>query len=698
MVTRPLLFLSLFCAATATGWAGAPARPGPAESNLLPLNRIISAQALRRAGYLGQGVRVGVISGGTSNYRVLAKEGILPKNVVIFRGKRRRGDEGDWLMQVVHQIAPRARLAFCPVDVVACSAKLIEKFHAQVVVFDINWRTVSFAPLPVVRGLARLHRRYPRVLFFTGAGNFAGTYYTARWTPVRWRFGAKEVLAQDFGRTTGAATRLYDPFRLPFRNARVRRIVLTAAVRKTDDAGACPGLPVRMVLLDRRDHVVATAAAPEQGKGCGQIRLSAAPSQLPGLSRGGEYRVALVGPEKLRKAQFRIRLNGYFVAGYRHGSIHFRYAVTGTAGANAGPSERTGVLSVTPLDPNTSFRGLPVREFYGGAGPACYLPLDSPAEGGEARIECWKQPSISAPDQAVVAFPAANGAGYRYRVFHGGSNAGPVAGGSAALLLSSGIAAQKIPELLERTARPLAEGRAWNPFYGFGLVDVDAAARAAGVLHGAASRQAGPTAGNGGAVKRALVARAEQGDRAARGQLEREARSGNAAAALAIGEIFRNDGRRNRRTARFLWQAAQAGRPRAEYDLGAAFAEGWAAPAPDFWAALVWWQRAAEQGEARADCRLSEAYADHAPGPGKRRIGSPVPYRPQLALALADVCVSRGAGRSAEYRQWLGAWKAKLSPEEVRRAESRARGIERDPRRGLPSLSYEFVPRNEAER
>lgn len=78
-----------------------------------PLNQLLHTSELRAKGFDGQGVRVGVISNGTNNYPALRQANILPGNVQIYGKPTAQGDEGDWMMQIVHNIAPAARLGFC---------------------------------------------------------------------------------------------------------------------------------------------------------------------------------------------------------------------------------------------------------------------------------------------------------------------------------------------------------------------------------------------------------------------------------------------------------------------------------------------------------------------------------------------------------------------------------------------------------
>ena len=99
------------------------------------------------------------------------------------------------MLQVVHDIAPRAQLAFCPGgaprQTVACAKRLIDRFHAAIVVDDINPRPVFFVPTAKARGYARLLQRHLQALFFAGVGNNGGGYYQGRGArrPCAWAHG-----------------------------------------------------------------------------------------------------------------------------------------------------------------------------------------------------------------------------------------------------------------------------------------------------------------------------------------------------------------------------------------------------------------------------------------------------------------------------------------------------------------------------
>ena len=64
------------------------------------------------SGLTGAGVKVGVISDGADSYRSSISSGNLPSNVEINPNRAGSGNEGTAMMEIVHDLAPGARLVF----------------------------------------------------------------------------------------------------------------------------------------------------------------------------------------------------------------------------------------------------------------------------------------------------------------------------------------------------------------------------------------------------------------------------------------------------------------------------------------------------------------------------------------------------------------------------------------------------------
>ncbi len=229
-----------------------------ASLRMPPLTRILRVTRLWQAGDEGQGVRVGVISNGARNYRSLVREGIVPPDVAFPRGYG-QGDEGDWMPQVVHDVAPRAHLGFCPGGsarrTVACARTLITDFHAAIVVDDINPQPIFFTPTVKAQGLAHLLRRHPGVLFFTGAGNNGGGYYQGTWRPKSVMLAGPREKAQVFG--VGPTATAYDGLWVSPRAPAV--IPLGTNARPAPHDGRCvtSNPLITLLVTNRRGRVLA---------------------------------------------------------------------------------------------------------------------------------------------------------------------------------------------------------------------------------------------------------------------------------------------------------------------------------------------------------------------------------------------------------------------------------------------------------
>ncbi|MGH8272686.1 MAG: hypothetical protein ACRES9_00285 [Gammaproteobacteria bacterium] len=586
------------------------------------------------------------------------------------------GDEADWIAQVVHQIAPQAKLASCyyALGVPGCVARLIQDFHANVIVLDAGRRyPAKFNYSSRAIALSKLHRKYPDVLLFSAVGNYSGLFYRGKWRSVKWNIDGSEVFAQDFGLSTGQPSRPYNVIRI---SRATDLLEIKGHVRTVGANSTCPNLPLQLVLMNRHDPVVAKARLRSHGNHCDSLQLTAFPE-----AKETVYRVALVAPLSMTHVKFRLRLRafGYITTTKPHAgkeggqsynyyqAIDWRYATSGTAGAMVGAFARSGVMSIAPLNPYTAFHGRYHRGQFASVGPACYLPVKG-QHPTRRRLFCYQQPRLAAPVMASVARPAHNVRGYKYFPFDGSSAAGPPIAGVAALLLSAGVIPKQIPRLLEETGIKQPRQLRWSPFYGYGQIDADAAAREAGVLKGNVRPTANPIAEN---------------------YQYKITKSKKPIPHVKVA-VTHNPAMRK------LAIAAEAGVPEAMWELGNAMQGANYYARYDIWAALVWWQRAARRKYAAAFCSLGGAYA-YAPndvgfGPAHHRYAQyPIPYRPRLALALFEACARLG-GNSKQKAPILARLQSNLSDEAAAFAERLSIHLAQDPSRYLPSLNYEYIP------
>ncbi|MGH8150806.1 MAG: hypothetical protein ACRETB_12655 [Steroidobacteraceae bacterium] len=644
-----------FVAAASTSEAATPA-----------LVDILHAHRLLQSGREGQGVRVGVISGGASSYAALVGEKALPGDVQFYGGDQGDGDEGDWMMQVVHQLAPRAQLAFCsggPDETpVTCARQLVTDFHANVVVDDMSPQPVFDYPTPKAVGYAELAAEHPDVLFFTGSGNNGGGYYERPWVVTSVVVDGVAYAAQDFGRSVGEGTDPYNAFRLP-----PGAQVVVIAGTNLDPTGAPQD-------CDADNPRVTLALLDSQGG-----LLTAVSSHCPVLQlqfRNGDFgpqevSIAVLLPAGADPRSLTLKLVALRAgAGVTPLALHYR-----TAGGAGNSATARHLVAVAGVDPSSGWRDHYIYEAFANSGPQC-LSYGGTGPDGWVRLlvpSCVQQPAFAAPDRTMVLMPGPDGE--ESRPFVGDSAAGPAAGGAAALLLSAGVPAGRILALLERTAIPQVTGVGWNRHYGYGLLDVDAAAVAAGVLArtGAAGEDAPPL---GEPLPfhptamflryRQLSLQARQGDQQALAALQTAAQSGDPDAQSWLGQYASGAGD-NVSAARWMLAAANQGQPFAQGFLGSMYNRGLGVPM-DARAAQAWWLRAARRGVASAMYNIGTTIA----------AGRGAPADPALGYALMRAASRRGF-RFPPMNARMGELRATLDAEQLQAANIEAERFAADP-------------------
>jgi hypothetical protein len=597
----------------------------PTSSIPSDLGQIVRSSRLIAKGFSGQGVRIGVISDGSTNYAALLKAGLLPDNVSFVAGGG-HGDEGDWMLQVVHDVAPAAQLAFCPSasqgETVACAARLIHEDHAQIVVYDVNPQPVYWGPTAQAQGLDRLARQYPDVLFFTGVGNNGGGYYQSRWIPVPLSLDGQQYYAQNFGNSVGQASDAYDRFPVPPHSQAVIIMGDNQPSRSVTERSK-----IMLALVDAQGRLLV------HSRGLRSVQ------QLRFTNESGHLRWVRVAILLSRRAQMKGKLAFKLVviqAGHGVRPLPLHYATPGGAGNSA---LNAHILAIGAVDPGSDFHGQYLTEDFANSGPQC---IDNQWRGGHlsalARSQCFLQPVLVTPDKTMVAMPADTVSGYVLRPFAGDSAAAPVVGAAAALLLSAHVPANQVVALLTDTATTMTRHTGWSSIYGHGLIDVDAAATKAGVLATAKMRDRVNATRTISAFRsdaafkhtQYIAFAARRGEISALNRLQAAARAGNVDGMAWLGWYYLQT-HHYEDSVHWLWVAAQAGDPFAQSLLGSCFNRGWGITI-DPRAAYAWWLRAAEAGEPDALYNLGTAYAT----------GRGVASNPTFAYALMHASQLRG--------------------------------------------------------
>ena len=654
-LARPRLAACLVVLAAAVPCAGAHGITARSSEAILHTHRLL------RAGDRGQGVRVGVISHGASFYATLKRQGILPA-VGFYGGNASRGDEGDWMLQIVHRIAPEARLAFCPGGpvrrTVACARALVRKFHADIVVDDINPQPVYQFPTPKAVGYARLTREHPNVLFFTGAGNNGGGYYQAPWTPTALVLNGAAYLAQDFGASMGRGSDPYERFKVP-PGTGVRVLLGTSADPNGRPRCSAGNPEVRLVLLDGAGRVLETT----HGR-CPILTLS----ERPPPEESGPLRLAVLLPPGARPAHYRLKLVTVLLGVAGVSPLALRYHTRGGAGNSA---TAANVAAVAAVDPNTGWHRRYLYEAFANAGPQCMDYVRTAMRWTAlSKPRCVRQPAFAAPDRLGVVMAGAHEE--RFAPFTGDSAAGPAAAGVAALLLSAHVRARRVISLLESTALAQVDATGWNAHYGYGLLDADAAAVKAGVL-----RPSAPTKTSSPVIplfrhtaaflkERQLAQQAREGDRQALAQLLSGAHHGNADAQTWLARYEQNRGD-EALAAHWARVAAERGQPFAQSLLGSMYNSGRGVPM-DPRAAQAWWWRAARAGIAAAMFNMGSTLAH----------GRGAPPDPELSYALMRAAFQRGLRFRSMFRAMALA-RLRMRSSQIGSAERLARRFAGDP-------------------
>ena len=634
----------------------------------LDLGGLLHAQRLLQSGYQGQGARVGVISGGASSYATLAQHRILPADVAILGSHPddEGDDEGDWMMQVVHQIAPRAKLAFCsaaePAQTVDCARELVNHFHADIVVDDLNPLPIYEYPTPKAVGLAELAHEHPDVLFFTGAGNDGGGYYEGRWTPISLVVNGTPYLAQDFGQSLGKGSDPYDVFVLAPQSDTVVSLGTNANPSGADASCEEKSPEVRLTLFDTYGTVLKSTSSH-----CPLLSLRYRNPEL----QSRPVRVAVLLPAGSHPGRFALKLVTVRVGG-GISPLALSYRTGGGAGNSA---TAAGLIAVAAVDPFSGWRDRYLYEPFANSGPQCLGYVQS----GLARWtvlkepQCFQQPALVVPDRTIVAVAGPNGE--RYEPFVGNSAAGPAAAGVAALLHSAHIPSERILELLEHTAIPQTDAEGWNPHYGYGLIDADAAAVAAGVLPAVRSQDNAQRSSDQTALSptspsvlryRLFSEQARRGDRGALAMLNHAANSGDVEAQTSLAMYLHGVGN-DTDAATWALAAAEQGAPAAQGFLGSMYNRGWGVP-EDPRAAQSWWLRAARVGVANAMFNLGTNLAH----------GRGAPADPALGYALMRAASLRGLEFSPMNAD-IAEIRSRLDAQQLQAAETQAAHFAADP-------------------
>ncbi|HEX9654825.1 MAG TPA: S8 family serine peptidase [bacterium] len=175
---------------------------------------ILRANEVRsNLGITGSGVRVGVISDGIDTRLNAIATQDLPALIGIYSKMSGEGDEGTAMLEIVHDLAPGAGLAFAgpntSLEMVSAIRFLADSIFSgagcQIVVDDLGFITEpAFQDgiiAQAVNGVAATG-----TIYFTAAGNIASDHYERDYVPGTFTFQQEQVAAHDFGLAAGGAS------------------------------------------------------------------------------------------------------------------------------------------------------------------------------------------------------------------------------------------------------------------------------------------------------------------------------------------------------------------------------------------------------------------------------------------------------------------------------------------------------------
>ncbi len=133
------------------------------------------ANFVQAMGYIGTGVKVGVMSDGTDSLSTLQQQGYLPNNITVVPGQAGTGDEGTALMNVIYDMAPGVQMFYATAHSSAAAMAanintLVNVYHVDILVDDVNWSSEGmFQDTAIAQAITNAANA--GVLCFTAAAN-----------------------------------------------------------------------------------------------------------------------------------------------------------------------------------------------------------------------------------------------------------------------------------------------------------------------------------------------------------------------------------------------------------------------------------------------------------------------------------------------------------------------------------------------
>lgn len=395
---------------------------------------VVNWQGLQNVGLNGSGVVIGIVSRGTTHLDTAISDGLLPSNTVATAGVDTYGDHATMTAIIVHEIAPKAKI------VIANDlnySTLVNTYHAQVVID--NYDADDGYSFPSSR-LSAINSN-PGVLFFLSDSDTSGAaFWQGSWTPApnTITVSGTATTVEDFGKASGGAS---DP---------VETIQTVNSGTDTSNAYA--------ITLDWYDTNTSEGADfyPVIYNGNGQLISSitaSTPTPINIYIAGGSGSASYTG---------NIKIQMYFGDGSYGAPFSGVKYTTGGGAQPLLPSVGPNTFVVTGAQSQSMIWA------DSGTGPELWL---NPNTDAYTNVQF---PDIAA--DVCSQFPSTLPWPPGYLYFCGDSNAAPVAGGVAALLLQAGLSASQVENSVRLTANNPVKGEGiWGGAWGYGYVQPVAA-------------------------------------------------------------------------------------------------------------------------------------------------------------------------------------------------------------------------------
>jgi len=141
---------------------------------------LLKADLTRALGADGAGIKVGIISDGVDNYISAVSSGDLPSDLTVLSNKI-GGDEGTAMLEIVHDLAPSAKLYFhdcgtSTIDFINSIDKL-KNAGCDIICDDTGWITEPFFEDGEIAQHIEKLISTTDIIYVTAAGNAAGSHY-----------------------------------------------------------------------------------------------------------------------------------------------------------------------------------------------------------------------------------------------------------------------------------------------------------------------------------------------------------------------------------------------------------------------------------------------------------------------------------------------------------------------------------------